>query len=158
MDISDLPPDLAFARLPGTAEARDWAFEVKRAAMGPHIAARWGWDEAFQRDLHARRFAEKPFHAVLLGGRRLGTVSWMALPDGALRLGEFYLPPEAQGRGLGTRALRHLLALADARGAPVRLEHLRWNPVGRLYARHGFVAVGGTDVHVLMERPVGAGW
>ncbi len=40
MDIPDMPPDVRFDLLPQTAEARDFAFEVKRAALGPHIVVR----------------------------------------------------------------------------------------------------------------------
>ena len=38
MEIPDLPPDIAFRPLrPGEAAA----FEIRKAALGPHIAARW---------------------------------------------------------------------------------------------------------------------
>jgi hypothetical protein len=30
------------------ADEFDFAFEVKRDAMEPHIKAKWGWDEGFQ--------------------------------------------------------------------------------------------------------------
>ena len=39
MEIPDLPPDIAFRPLrPGDEAA---AFEIRKAALGPHIAARW---------------------------------------------------------------------------------------------------------------------
>jgi hypothetical protein len=37
MNIPDVPPDISFDRLPHTPEASDFAFEVKRVAIGPHI-------------------------------------------------------------------------------------------------------------------------
>ncbi len=49
MDLPELLPDFAFRRLPATEEAIGFTFEVKRAAMGPHIVRRWPWDEEFQR-------------------------------------------------------------------------------------------------------------
>lgn len=153
MDLPDLPPDFAFPRLPGTAEAVEFAFEAKRAAMGPHVVRRWPWDEAFQRDLHRRRFAEKPFFAIRNGERPIGTLSFQVAPD-HVRFGEFYLFPAFQGRGIGSAVLGHCLALADRRGLPVRLEHLHWNPVGSLYRRHGFVETGRCAIHTFMERPV----
>ena len=152
MDLPDLPPDITFPILPHTAEASDFAFEAKRAAMGPHIAARWGWDEAFQRDLHARRFAEKPFFRIDRAGCALGTLSLQAAPD-HVRFGEFYLFPAFQRQGTGSAILRHCLALADRHGLPTRLEYLFWNPVGALYRRHGFVEVSRSDIHVHLERP-----
>lgn len=153
MDLPDLPPDFAFPRLPRTTEAIGFAFEVKRAAMGPHIVRRWLWDEAFQRDLHRRRFDEKPFFQIRKGEQALGTLSFQIAPD-HVQFGEFYLFPHFQGRGFGSAILRHCLALADRRGFPVQLEYLHWNPVGSLYRRQGFVEVGHSDIHIFMERPV----
>jgi GNAT superfamily N-acetyltransferase len=69
-----------------------------------------------------------------------------------IRFGEFYLFPDRHGKELGTRVLRHCLSLADEQGLPVRLEHLKWNPVATLYRRHGFAVVGETESHWLMER------
>ncbi len=156
MGLPDLPPDFTFPRLPGTAEAVEFAFEAKRAAMGPHIVRRWPWDEAFQRDLHRRRFGEKPLFEIRKGGRPIGTLSFQVAPD-HVRFGEFYLFPAFQGRGIGSAVLRHCLALADRRDLPVRLEHLHWNPVASLYRRHGFAETGRSDIHAFMERPVPKG-
>ena len=85
----------------------------------------------------------------------IGTLSWQVHPD-HVRFGEFYLLEKYQGRGLGTRILRHALALADAGALPVRLEYLKWNPVGRLYLRNGFKPTQETDIHLFLERPVPA--
>jgi GNAT superfamily N-acetyltransferase len=154
MDISELPPDISFERLPHTPEARDFAFEVKRAAMGPHIMVRWGWDEAFQRNFHEQRFRDTPLSQIMLKEQAIGTIALTALAD-HLRLDEFYLLPPHQGQGLGTRILNHCLAIADARGMPLRLRYLKWNPVGSLYRRHGFTVIDETEIHFIMERQPG---
>jgi GNAT superfamily N-acetyltransferase len=154
MDIPALPPDISFDRLPQTPEARDFAFEVKRAAMGSHIMARWGWDEAFQRNFHEQRFRDTPLSRIVHNGQAVGTVALTALAD-HLRLDEFYLLPRHQGQGLGARILNHCLAIADARGMPLRLRYLKWNQVGSLYRRHGFTVIDETDIHFIMERQPG---
>lgn len=152
MNIPDLPPDLTFPGLGAAPDDIDFAFEAKRAAMGPYIVQRWGWDEALQRDLHGQRYREKPFFAISRGVERLGTLSFQVLAD-HVRFGEFYLFPAFQRQGTGSLILAHCLALADGLGLPVRLEHLHWNPVGSLYRRHGFVETGRSDIHCFMERP-----
>jgi hypothetical protein len=35
----------------------------------------------------------------------------------------------------------------------VRREYLKWNPVGSLYLRHGFVRTHEADIHFFLERP-----
>jgi len=151
MEIPDLPPDLQFARLGTDPSHIDFAFEAKRAAMGPHIIKRWTWDEAFQRDLHERHFSEKPFFEIRRAEQRLGTLSFHRQTD-HLRFGEFYLFPEHQGRGVGSAILAHCLTLADGMRFPVRLEYLHWNPVGSLYWRHGFKEVGRSETHCFLQR------
>ena len=152
MRLPALPPDLAFPQLGAYREDIDFAFDAKQAAMEPHIVRRWAWDEAFQRDLHQRRFGEKPFFEIRRTGQRLGTVSFHVLSE-HVRFGEFYLFPSHQGRGLGSVILAHCLNVADGLSLPVKLEHLHWNPVGSLYQRHGFVEVGRSEIHCFMERP-----
>lgn len=152
MELPALPPDLSFPRLGDSHADVAYAFEAKRAAMGPHIVRRWTWDEAFQRDLHQRRYDEKPFFEVRRAEQRLGTISFQALSDHA-RLGEFYLFPAYQGQGTGSAILAHCLAVADRLNLPVRLEHLHWSPVGSLYRRHGFAEVSRSETHCFMERP-----
>ena len=151
MEIPDLPPDISFERLPHTPEARDFAFEVKRAAMGPHIMVRWGWDEAFQRNFHEQRFRDTPFSRIVHNGQAVSTIALTALVD-HLRFDEFYLFPGRQGQGSGTRILNHCLAIADTRGMPLRLRYLKWNPVGSLYRRHEFTIIDENEVHFIMER------
>ncbi len=154
MYLPELPPDIRFHLLPKDEQALRFSFEVKRAAMGPYIVQHWGWDEALQMRLHGERFGEKPVFKVMRHDRAIGTVSVMRLAD-HVRFGEFYLFPEFQRHGLGSRILKHFLALADAERATVRLEYLKWNPVGTLYLRHGFTVISETDIHWLMERNPG---
>ena len=154
MDIPDVPPDVSFDRLSQTTEARDFAFEVKRAAMGPHIIARWGWDESFQQNVHEQRFRDTPLSRIMRNGQAVGTIALTAFAD-HLRLDEFYLLPAHQGQGLGTRILNHCLAIADTHGMPLRLRYLKWNPVGSLYRRHEFTIIDENEVHFIMERQPG---
>ena len=133
----------------------DFAFEVKRDAMGPHIKARWGWDESFQRAHHARRWSERSWSIICLDERRIGTIALDWMPT-HLQLGEFYILADHRGRGLGTAVLQSVLAQADIRSLETRIEFLKWNPVGELYKRHGFHVVSENDIHFFAVRPPNA--
>jgi GNAT superfamily N-acetyltransferase len=150
--LPDAPPDVRFAALPRDLAAFRYSFAVKQAAMRTYIEPRWGWDDALQKQLHRERLDAKPFARILWRDRAVGTVSLMRMAD-HVRFGEFYLFPEYQRLGLGSRILRHCLLLTDATSLPVRLVYLKWNPVGTLYRRHGFAVAGETETHWLMERP-----
>jgi hypothetical protein len=48
--------------------------------------------------------------------------------------------------------LSDFLKECDRTKRPVRLEYLKWNPVGSLYKRHGFEIVAENDIHYFMVR------
>jgi hypothetical protein len=89
--------------------------------MGPHIAQKWGWDQQHQASIHLKHFGEKPFFAIERNEARIGTLSLMK-QDGFVRFGEFYILPQEQQRGPGTRIPGHILQLSDELSLPVRLE------------------------------------
>lgn len=151
--IPPLEPDIEFVGLPKTKETFGMTFEIKRDAMAQHIIPRWGWDEDQQLQIHRKHFDAKPFSRIDRDGRCVGVVSVFAASD-HVRLGEFYLLGDFRGKGLGTRILRHCLSCVDEIGLPVRLEYLKWNPVGHLYLRHGFSVISENDIHYFLERPV----
>lgn len=130
----------------------DFAFEAKRLALGPHIQARWAWDEDFQLDMHRKRWQERPWSIIEGDGAPIGTLS-VAEHDDHFRFGEFRSLPKCQGQGIGTELLRQVLARADAASLPVKLEDLKWNPVGSLYRRHGFRGVAENEIHCFFGAP-----
>lgn len=65
---------------------------------------------------------------------------------------EFYLLPAFQNRGIGSEVLRMVLRQADAEGLTVKLQYLKWNPVGSLYKRYGFAMVAENDSHYFLAR------
>lgn len=129
----------------------EFAFKVKAEAMRPYIEPRWGWDRTFQYNFHLNRWQEKPWSLITKSGKPIGTVSINPLSD-HVQFGEFYLLESQQRKGFGTVILNQVLADCDRRNTWVRLEYLKWNPVGSLYRRHGFTVSGETEIHYLMER------
>lgn len=137
---------------PCTDEDFEFAFEAKRQALGPHIDSKWGWDEEYQRSVHELRWKEKPWFLVTLDKEAIGTVSIHYLAEELVRFGEFYLLIEYQGQGIGENVLKSFLAKCDRYRQRVKLEYLKWNPVGSLYKRNGFRIVSENDIHYFLER------
>ena len=141
---------------PVLPEDFDFAFTVKKQAMGEHIRARWEWDEEFQLNLHRTRWTEKPWFVIDIDGTDVGTISLHELDSNTLRLGEFYLRDISRNNGLGTAVLSRVLEASDVKGQTVVLEALKWNPVRSLYERHGFSITPENEIHYFMERkPIG---
>lgn len=145
-----IPPSPLTTRA-ATESDRGFAYEVKRAALGPYVEQVWGWDEAFQREFHARTWQLRRPDIIVLDGEDAGTVQ-LVRRDADYLLGEFYLLPRHQGCGVGSRLLRRMLSQADAERLAVTLQVIKINPARKLYERHGFRVTGETATHFLMER------
>lgn len=130
----------------------DFCWLAKKAAMGPHIAQRWGWDDALQETIHRERWNDRPWSLIILDDKKIGTLSIYDRMTDSVRFGEFYLLPHHQNRGIGTRVLEKFLADCDTTRLTVELEYLKWNPVGSLHKRHGFVTYDENDTHYFLRR------
>ncbi len=130
----------------------EFAFAAKREALGPYVAVKWGWDEAYQRGVHAERWAAKAFHRILVDGEAAGTVAIDETPT-HVQFGEFYLLPPFQRKGIGSQVLAAVIEQSTEMHLPVRLECLKWNPALSLYMRAGFLVTRESDIHYFMERP-----
>ena len=141
--------------LPMGREPADFelAYALKREALGPHVIPRWGWDEASQRATMQEKIRAKTFHRIVAGGETVGVIAIDDEDDGAIEIGEFYIAPRFQGRGIGSRVLETVLAEARTKSRAVRLQCIKWNPACGLYRRHGFAVVRETENHYVMERP-----
>ena len=135
---------------PVVSEDFDFAFNVKKQAMGEHVVTKWEWDEAFQLNLHRTRWGEKPWCIIDIDGTDVGTISLHDVDENTLRIGEFYLLNGFRNKGLGTAVLSHVLEASDMKGQSVLLEALKWNPVRSLYERHGFKVTSENEIHYFM--------
>jgi len=139
---------------PADEADRTFSWAVKEAALRPYVEAVWGWDESEQRAFHRRDWESSRPDIILLDGKPVGTIAIHREvgTGGCWHFGEFYILPEFQRRGIGTRVLHDLIREAASAGFGLRLEVIRINPAKRLYDRHGFRVTGETETHVLMER------
>lgn len=130
----------------------EFAFETKKQALGPYIIEKWGWDETYQRKIQNQRWLERPWSLIMLENDPIGTVSIQHLDKKYNRFGEFYILKKYQGRGIGTMVLESFLAECDRDQTWVKLEYLKWNPVGSLYKRNGFKVIDENKIHFFLER------
>ena len=130
----------------------EFTFDAKKQALGPYVIERWGWDETYQREIHKQRWRERPWSLITLENDPIGTVSIQHLNDYYNRFGEFYILEAFQGQGIGTKVLQSFLAQCDQEQKRVKLEYLKWNPVGSLYRRNGFKVIDENEIHFFLER------
>lgn len=132
-----LDPDALDARA-----TRSWLARLRRSYRPPplHEDARWYGRPCW----------------LLDEGRRVGTIGLGPALGGAwLPIHSLYVTPPARGRGVATRALRSLAALAEQHGlAGVRLgTHWTWQRSLRFYLARGFWVVSWKrDLQLVLEH------
>lgn len=137
---------------PATEADREFLRRLHHVCFRPWVEPIWGWDEADQDRRFAAAFTTEGRAIVELRGVPVGTLRCVRRAD-ELFLADVAIAPEHQGRGLGARLLRGVLAEADRAGVPVRLQVLRTNPARRLYERHGFTVESAAPERFFMVRP-----
>jgi SAM-dependent methyltransferase len=137
---------------PATEADRDYLRFLHHACYRRWVEPIWGWDETDQDRRFDNGFSVAGRFIVELADEPIGSLKtsregqWLSVDD-------IEVAPEHQGRGIGSRLLRGVLAQADREGLPVRLQVLHTNPARRLYQRIGFTVERETATHVLMVRP-----
>ncbi len=140
---------------PATEADRDFLRSLHHACYRRWVEPIWGWDEADQDRRFDQAFSVAGRVIVELADKPIGSLKTSR--DGRLlSVDDIEVAPRHQGRGIGSRLLRGVLAEADREGLPVRLRVLRTNPARRLYQRIGFTVERETATHVLMVRPAQA--
>jgi ribosomal protein S18 acetylase RimI-like enzyme len=135
---------------PALSGDREFLFEVRRAALRAYVEQTSGWDDAEQRVIADKEFADLPFAVVEESGRAVGHVCVLHESEYDV-IDEIALLPDAQGRGIGTQLLLDILLAARRRGVPVRLSVFVTNPAQALYARLGFEVVRIQEPRMSME-------
>jgi putative hydrolase of the HAD superfamily len=137
--------------IPAAKSYYDFAFRVKKAAMGPYIKQIWGWDAKVQKRWHDDDWENKPPQIILYDGQPIGTIRITNDGDGFV-IERFYLLPEYQNQGIGSFIIKDTLAKAKKAGRVTRLAVLKINPALALYQRHGFATVSEDEFLLHMER------
>jgi ribosomal protein S18 acetylase RimI-like enzyme len=129
----------------------DFLYELHKVALGAHVQAIWGWDEAAQQQMFRDRFRLVPGSIVIVDGADSGMVCIEERAD-SVYLNGIELHPRVQRRGIGAALVRKCVEAAAARGVPATLRVFKIN-VGarRLYQRLGFAIVGESETHYDMR-------
>jgi ribosomal protein S18 acetylase RimI-like enzyme len=136
---------------PATVDDYEYLYRLNEATMRAYAEQTYGpWDEAVVRRIFAERWRPATIRILVIDGQDAGMLEVLPSEKG-VQLANIRVAPEYQGRGIGTRLVSAVLRDAHSRGLPVRLRVLKVNPARRLYSRLGFVVVGETEQHYLMQ-------
>jgi GNAT superfamily N-acetyltransferase len=149
--------DCSLIRLiPADEMCKEFSYQVKKAAEGDYITFMFGWDEDVQRNYHSKAWQQQKPDIITYDGKQIGTIATIETED-CIEIGQFFILPDHQNKGIGTHLLKGILDKADQLGKNVTLRFLKNNPVKSLYVRHGFRIVDTNEILYYMERKVSGG-
>ena len=121
--------------------------------MREHLERVFRYKASRARRIFREHFDEPGMRLILIGEEIIGCVGFRIGTE-EIKLDSFYLQRRFHNSGLGTTILKVLLAEADSRGLPIRLEVLTGSRADRFYLRHGFVKLREDEIEGEYERPV----
>ena len=137
----------------GDETYKEFSYQVKKAAEGEYITSMFGWDENVQRSYHSKAWQQQKPDIITYDGKPVGTIATIESED-CIEVGQFFILPEYQNKGIGTYLLKSILEKADQLGMNVTLRFLKNNPAKSLYVRNGFRIVDTSEILYYMERKV----
>jgi ribosomal protein S18 acetylase RimI-like enzyme len=126
---------------PGTAAHFDFALKLYLSTMRPYAEKLMVWDEAKQVASFATQWKADDVRLIVVDGKDVGWLQARETPSQII-LQQFFISPDHQRVGIGTKVLRRLLADWRLTEKPVTLTVLKNNPARRLYERAGFTITG----------------
>ncbi len=138
---------------PATGADLEFLFDLYKAAMMSYLVDAFGpWDEAREREAFRRCFNPAEVRVIRWDGADVGALHVQERTE-ELFIISIEVHPSVQRRGIGTAAVRSVMAEAERLGKPVALRVLKGNIGARgLYQRLGFGVTGENDTHYLMAR------
>jgi ribosomal protein S18 acetylase RimI-like enzyme len=129
----------------------DLTYQIKKASIKPYIEQIWGWDEEVQVNYHVQDF--KPEQIKILineDGLDIGLFSVIE-SDTSFLVQNLLLSDSAQGNGIGTAVLSHLIEQAESLNKKIELQVFKVNERAKaFYERLGFKIVEKTEQHYQM--------
>ena len=142
--------------IPADETHKEFSYQVKKAAEGKYVTLMFGWDENVQRDFHAKAWQRQKPDIITYDGEPIGTIATIESED-YIEIGQFFILPDYQNKGIGMHLLKSILDQADKSGKNANLRFLKNNPVKSLYIRNGFRLVHTDEILYYMERKPGGG-
>jgi GNAT superfamily N-acetyltransferase len=126
------------------------SYEIRKDALSKYIEETWGWDEDWQMKYHKEDFNTDILQIIEVEGKPAGTLESFE-ENGAITVSGLYLTGEYQNEGIGEGVMKKIIAEADSKGLPVKLQVLKVNSrAKRFYERLGFAVSAETEKHLQM--------
>jgi ribosomal protein S18 acetylase RimI-like enzyme len=141
---------LHFELRPASSDDFPFCWSLYRDSMKPLTIELLEWNEAGQKRLIKRSLTESGTSIIVYNGAAIG---WLQIRETINEnyLGQLYITPSMQNRGIGTAIVRQLCNYGSRTGKVIILEVMKNNRARLLYERLGFATIGSTKYKFTMR-------
>jgi len=127
--------------LPATGDDLEFAWSLYRDLMKPLTEEVMSWDDQSQRAVVKQSLAHQGTSIITIDDANAG---WLQVDDtsSGIHLGQIYILPALQNRGVGSAILKRLCDQARREDKAVFLEVMKNNPARAFYEALGFRVTG----------------
>src|SRR5207247_223885 len=140
----------AFQLRPAGGEDFRFAWSLYRNLMKPLTVELLEWNEPGQKRVVELALAQKGTSIIVIDGLDAGWLQVDESPD-SIYLGQLYLAPSLQNRGIGTAVVRELTDKAKQAGKALTLGVMNNNRARLLHERLGFRVIGESEYKLKMR-------
>ena len=141
----------AFQLRPARSDDFRFAWSLYEELMKPLTIELLGrWSESGQKQVIEWALAQQGTFIIVKDELDVGWMQVIETPD-TLYLGQLYVAPSLQNRGIGTAILRELTDKARRGGKSLALEVMKNNRSRLLYERLGFHVIGQSEHKLKMQ-------
>jgi ribosomal protein S18 acetylase RimI-like enzyme len=140
----------AFRLRPAASEDFRFAWSLYRELMKPLTEEFMEWNEPRQEHVVELALAHKGTSIIVIDGLDTGWLQVSESPD-SIYLGQLYLAPSLQNRGIGTAIVSELRDKARQAGKTLTLDVMKNNRARLLYERLGFRLIGESEYKLKMR-------
>jgi ribosomal protein S18 acetylase RimI-like enzyme len=141
---------LNFEFRPATGDDFNFCWSLYRDLMKPLTVELLEWNELAQRRVVEQALIDRGTSIIVVRGSDIG---WLQIGEtrDEIYLGQLYVMPSMQNRGIGTAVARQLCGRACKEGKLLTLEVMKNNRAHSLYDRLGFRIVDSSKYKLKMQ-------
>ena len=129
----------------------EFAYEVVKVTMRDYAIQTWGvWLDEESRQDAIKQSKSGRIEIIEIQDDRAG-ILLVETDNKQMAIEQFYILPEFQNKGIGTKILSDLKNAALELRIPLKLSVLRVNPAKEFYAKNGFVIEKEADERIYMQ-------
>jgi len=127
-------------------------YRIKRKSIKPYVEKIWGWNEAYQREIHKADYIASDIKIIEHKQQEIGYLA-IKENDNEIYLENLLIEKDFQNSGIGKEVMENIIDRANSGKKLIRLQVFKINfRAQRFYKNFGFIETSETENHIEMKK------